>query len=80
MPTVAAVKDEEFLDSAQLAQRWGMEVGTLENWRSARPRKGPPYVKLGGKSGRVMYRLRDVIAFEQDNTIQPGKAPEEAKS
>lgn len=68
MPTVTAAKDEEFIDPPALAKRWGIEVGTLENWRCCKPRKGPRYVKIGG---RIKYRLQDVVAYETKNTVSP---------
>jgi len=61
-----------FLTTEELAERWGQNVsaGTIENWRAAR--KGPPYVKLGrGKNSPVLYRLSDVIDYEQKQTVKP---------
>jgi hypothetical protein len=47
------------LHQADLARRWNVSPRTLERWRWLR--KGPPYLKIGG---RVAYRLCDVEAFE----------------
>lgn len=58
----------EFLTTADLADRWGVSRGTLENWRGAR--RGPRYVKLGkGKGSPVLYRIEDVLEFERTHTI-----------
>lgn len=56
----------KFLTTPQLAERWHMSQGTLENWRTQG--KGPAYVKLSpNKPGKVLYKLEDVEAFENDN-------------
>ena len=47
------------LNQVQLARRWRMSERTLERWRWLK--KGPPYIKIGG---RVVYRLEDIEAFE----------------
>jgi len=51
----------EYLTAAELIERWRRQVSasTLANWRSER--KGPPFVKIGG---RILYPLADVIAYE----------------
>ncbi len=48
-----------FLNTKELAQRWGMKPETLKQWRSMG--KGPNFFKIGG---RVAYRLEDIIKFE----------------
>jgi hypothetical protein len=59
---------KELITSKQLAERWGMSPGTLENWRGKR--KGPNFIKLGkGRNAQVLYRLRDVEEFESQNTV-----------
>lgn len=52
----------DFLTPLELSKRWkGMiGIGTLANWRASR--KGPRYVKVGG---RVLYKLADVLEFER---------------
>lgn len=56
------------LTTAELAKRWGMNEGTLRNWRSAKPPRGPKFITLGrkrkGKNPPVRYRLTDVIEYE----------------
>ena len=43
-----------------LAQRWNLNPTTLSQWRWNG--RGPQYLKLGR---RVMYRLEDIEAFEE---------------
>lgn len=49
------------LDQNDLAGRWNLSPRTLEQWRWRGV--GPRYLKLGG---RVIYRLKDVEAFEAE--------------
>lgn len=53
----------ELITPEQLAERWQIAVGTLESWRTAR--KGPKYVRLMGKRGKVRYRMADILEYEQ---------------
>jgi len=55
---------EVVLTSEQLAARWSMAVGTLKNWRAQG--KGPPFIPLtDGERPPIVYRLKDVIAYEK---------------
>jgi predicted DNA-binding transcriptional regulator AlpA len=57
------VMSREVWSPAELAERLGVSVGTLANWRWRG--EGPRYVKLGsGRSSRVRYRAEDVAAWE----------------
>lgn len=47
------------MTSDELAARWRMSPRTLERWR--RGKQGPRWVRL---KGRVLYRFRDVLAYE----------------
>ena len=47
------------LSQIDLAARWRISPRTLERWRWCG--EGPSCMKLGG---RVIYRLEDVLAFE----------------
>lgn len=47
------------LSQIDLAARWRISPRTLERWRWTG--EGPSVMKLGG---RVIYRLEDVLAFE----------------
>ena len=49
------------LNQKELARRWNISHRTLERWRWAG--EGPQVMKLGG---RVVYRMEDITAFEQD--------------
>jgi len=50
----------------ELAERWGVAIGTLENHRQQG--KGPRYVKLGAApNSDVRYRIKDVEAYERTN-------------
>lgn len=49
------------MDQKELAARWRISHRTLERWRWAG--EGPQYMKIGG---RVVYRLEDITAFEQE--------------
>lgn len=51
----------------ELARRWTISHRTLERWRGTGD--GPAFMKIGG---RVVYRLEDIIAFEQSGLRQSG--------
>lgn len=55
-----------YLTPTELASRWKdlITLKTLANWRSQGD--GPAYTKIGG---RVMYRLFDVIKWEDSRRI-----------
>ncbi len=48
------------LNQVELSRRWKISPRTLERWRWLG--QGPRYLKVGG---RVIYRLEDIIAFEE---------------
>jgi len=52
---------EQFLNQARLATRWQISPRTLERWRWRG--EGPALTKIGG---RVVYRIADVQAYEDD--------------
>ena len=54
------------LNQVHLARRWNLSPRTLERWRWLN--QGPRYLKIGG---RVVYRLEDVEAFENEVAHQP---------
>tara|TARA_B100001059_G_scaffold29003_1_gene23477 strand:+ start:2460 stop:2654 length:195 start_codon:yes stop_codon:yes gene_type:complete len=60
------MKDRNFIDQAQLAERWKRSERTLENWRSRGI--GIPYYKIGGK---VLYDFEDVTTYESEQLQQP---------
>jgi len=57
------------LNQIHLARRWNVSPRTLERWRWLN--QGPRYLKIGG---RVVYRLEDVEAFENEVAHQPEAA------
>lgn len=55
----------DLMHPRQVAQRYGITLETLSNWR--RERKGPPFIRLGtGQRPRAMYRLEDVLEWERN--------------
>ena len=54
------------LRPADLAERWGTSAGRLANMRSAGI--GPKYCKIGTS---IRYRLSDIEAYEEANTVAP---------
>ena len=53
-----------------LADRWQISHKTLERWRYLKV--GPDYIKIGG---RVVYRIEDVEAFEEQQLVRCGPLP-----
>ena len=52
------------LTTGELAARFGMTPAGIEAWR--RRGQGPRFMKFGrAKTSRVIYRLKDVEAYEQ---------------
>lgn len=52
---------EKHLTPQATAERLGVTVGTLANWRTKN--RGPSYLKVGRS---VRYRARDLIKWERD--------------
>jgi hypothetical protein len=50
---------EKFIKTRQLAKRWGIDAGTLRQWRWYG--KGPYFIKIGSS---VVYSLEDIQRFE----------------
>ncbi len=55
------MESKRHLSQSEVANRFGMCIGTLERWR--RQGTGPRFLKLHTK---VLYRLEDVEAYEQE--------------
>lgn len=51
-----------FLTTAELAQRWKANTNTLRHWHMNKI--GPPFFKPAGENSRVLYRLDDILAWE----------------
>lgn len=54
------------LTTSELGERWGMNPGTLANWRMFK--RGPKYSKKGT---RVIYDVKDIEAFERASVVEP---------
>ena len=58
---------KEYLTSKELSERQGYpSTHSLYKWR--RKGDGPPYVR---QRGRIFYRLKDVVAWEEGNVVYP---------
>jgi hypothetical protein len=67
MNTDATTINEVYLTPDELVTRYRGQVNkrTLANWRSHRD--GPKYTKIGG---RVLYRLDNVVEWENKRTLK----------
>lgn len=54
-----------YLDTQELAARWHLSVGTLQNYRWAKI--GPRFIKPSKK--RVLYLLEDIEAYERAHRV-----------
>ena len=54
------------LTQDELAKRWRISPRTLERWRAEG--QGPAWISL---PGRVIYRIEDVLAFEDERLRAP---------
>ena len=56
--------NDTLLTEQQLAERWRVSQRTLRRWRSTA--RLPAHIRIGHSVvGRVLYRLADVLAFEE---------------
>jgi predicted DNA-binding transcriptional regulator AlpA len=53
--------DPAYLDTPELAERWGVSARTIEGWR--RRRKGPAFIRIGSL---VRYSTEAVETYEQE--------------
>lgn len=51
------------LTPAELAERWGLCIGTLQNWRTAG--HGPRFIKPSPK--RVLYPVAEIEKWERNH-------------
>lgn len=66
-PDTAPTDGSALLTPRELALRWRMSLRTIERWRA--DRYGPPWLVIGG---RILYRQRDIVAFEDRHTKAGG--------
>jgi len=52
---------KEYLDTKQLAERWGISPLTVRNWRVEK-RGFHKHVKIFGRAG---YLIKDIVEFEK---------------
>jgi len=64
----------DYLTTNQLAERLQVRPQTLRVWRLAG--KGPRYVRLGSRRGRVLYPIAEVDTWLEDRTF--GSTSEES--
>ncbi len=60
VPEVPAEPARQLLTEKMLADRWVCSVARLQRWRTTG--EGPQYLKIVGK---VLYRLKDIEAYEE---------------
>jgi hypothetical protein len=63
--SVPAEPVRELLTEKMLADRWVCSVARLQRWRTVG--EGPPYLRIVGK---VLYRLKDIEAFEEASVVR----------
>ena len=68
MPPLQWIDPLELLDTYEAAARYGLAPDTMLSWR--KNRKGPPYIKVGGRT--VRYRTVDLEAWLIAQTVIPG--------
>jgi len=68
--------DSALLDTNELAARWEgrWSARTLANWRAGKIKHGPPFYRIRGK---VVYRLTEVMEWENRQHHEPDPAPRE---
>ena len=65
-----STRDGKLFTTDELAARWSMDPGSLENWRN--DGKGPVFIKMGsGSSAPVRYRLCDIEDWERKKEVRP---------
>lgn len=66
----ASAQAVKHLTETELAERLGVHVTTVKQWRQQS--RGPAYIKAeGGGGGTVRYRLADVEAWEESRLVKP---------
>lgn len=65
-PTTDVTTDSVLFTDQMLAARWHCSTSRLQYWRSTD--QGLPYLKM---LGRVLYRIEDIQAYEQQSMVFP---------
>ena len=66
LPPTGITTDSALFTDQMLAARWHCSTSRLQYWRSTD--QGLPYLKM---LGRVLYRIEDIQAYEQQSMILP---------
>ena len=62
-------EDDIFLDTQLLAKRWNMNPRSIHNMRL--DGTGPSYIQPGGRNGKVLYRLDEIVKYENETRRNP---------
>lgn len=70
-----AYSSKLLLTTAEAAELLNLKPQTLRVWRSAKPKQGPDFVKLGkGPGARIRYRIEDLMAWAAGLVVRrPGR-------
>ena len=60
------MQNPQLLNTGDAAAYLGVARGTLEQWRTQTPPKGPSYVRLGFQ---VRYRATDLAGWIEQNVV-----------
>jgi hypothetical protein len=66
LPPTGIMTDSALFTDQMLAARWHCSKSRLQYWRSTD--QGLPYLKM---LGRVLYRMEDIQAYEQQSMVFP---------
>ncbi|MFM6965837.1 MAG: hypothetical protein ACKOWD_01440 [Rhodoferax sp.] len=66
LPPTGITTDSALFTDQMLAARWHCSTSRLQYWRSTD--QGLPYLKM---LGRVLYRIEDIQAYEQQSMVFP---------
>jgi hypothetical protein len=60
---------DEYLTEEEAAAELRRSKRTLSLWRTART--GPPFIKIAGINGQVLYRRSSVLRWLEQQEVQP---------
>jgi hypothetical protein len=70
MSQVPLLPNGKLLDTREAAEYLRRSPITLAEWRQAK--RGPPYIRVGGNpTGAVLYRVEDLDAWIESQTVRP---------